>query len=84
MYKNEWDRIRFLAFYMMQPHMKKGAPNSPTALFPMPWDDDKGTKAPPQFTLTAEQRKAFEDMDRIQQKRQEEYDALVEKGKQNG
>jgi hypothetical protein len=41
--KDEWERMRTLAYFSVLPHLKKGANMSPQSLFPLPWDKRENT-----------------------------------------
>jgi hypothetical protein len=36
--KKEWERLRILGTWVLNPHMKKGSTLSPNKLLPLPWD----------------------------------------------
>lgn len=39
--QQEWERSRWLATLMMQPHLKKGSKLKPTDLVVFPWEEEK-------------------------------------------
>ncbi len=60
-YKEEWERVRMLAFIVIQPHLKKKI--TPQNLLPFPWEKPKKPQGNTPAYLSAEDSKVrFENL----------------------
>jgi hypothetical protein len=53
--KSEWERVRWLAMAMMQPHLQKGKRLAPQDLVTFHWEQEQ-TEQPPQDEAAAQKR----------------------------
>lgn len=63
-FKDDWNRMRLLATFILQPHTRKGQKLTPEKLLPLPWDKERklSRRSDKQQLTAAEQRRRMEDL----------------------